>query len=131
MEKKEKIDMMESKLTENIIGAAIEVHDYWGPGLVESIYELSLAHELKLRGMRVSKQVPFNLKYKDLHLRDDYRVDLIVEDKIVIELKSINDLAPIHYAQLMTYLKLTKCPLGLLINFNVVKLRDGIKRIKF
>ncbi|MDD4736015.1 MAG: GxxExxY protein [Kiritimatiellae bacterium] len=121
--------MRENAITDKIIGAAIEVHKYWGPGLVESIYEKSLAHELTLRGVQVQKQVPLDLKYKDLVLDDDFRIDLIVDDKVIVELKVVKELAPIHEAQLLTYMKLTKCRIGLLINFNVVKLVDGIKRL--
>jgi len=121
--------MMEEELTDKIIGAAIEVHRYWGPGLLESIYEKSLAHELSLRHVEVRRQLPLNLKYKDLPLEDDFRVDLVVEGKVVVELKVVKELAPIHEAQLLTYMKLTQCRVGLLINFNVVKLKDGIKRM--
>ncbi len=121
--------MIEGELTEQIIGAAMEVHSYWGPGLIESIYEKSLAHELSLRGVAVHRQVPLNLKYKDLTLDDDYRVDLIVAGKVIAELKVVKELVPIHEAQLMTYMKLTQCRVGLLINFNVVKLKDGIRRL--
>ena len=121
--------MIEEALTDKIIGAAMEVHSYWGPGLIESIYEKSLSHELCLRGIKVGRQVPLNLTYKDLVLDDDFRVDLIVDGKVIVELKVVTELAPIHEAQLLTYMKLTKCRVGLLINFNVVKLRDGIKRM--
>jgi len=120
--------MMDEELTEKIIGAAMEVHTYWGPGLMESIYEKSLIHELKLRELSVTRQIPLNLTYKDHDLGNEFRIDLLVETKVVVELKVVNELAPIHHAQLLTYLKLIKCPIGLLINFNVIKLRDGIKR---
>jgi GxxExxY protein len=119
----------ELDLTEKIIGAAIEVHNYWGPGLLESIYEKSLAHELALRGVSVQQQVRLDLKYKDLVLDDEFVLDLVVEGKVVVELKVVKELAPIHEAQLMTYMKLTGCKVGLLINFNVLKLKDGIRRI--
>jgi GxxExxY protein len=121
--------MIERALTEKIIGAAMEVHSYWGPGLVESIYEKSLAHELSLRRLNVYRQVPLNLRYKELDLDDDFRIDLVVEDKVIVELKAIKELAPIHEAQLLTYMKLAQCRVGLLINFNVLKLRDGIRRL--
>ncbi len=121
--------MIEENLTEKIIGAAIEVHKYWGPGLIESIYEKSLAHELALRGVTVQRQLPLKLKYKDLSLDDDFRIDLIAGGKVIIELKVVKELAPIHEAQLLTYLRLTDCHVGLLINFNVVQLKDGIKRL--
>jgi len=119
----------ELDLTEKIIGAAIEVHNYWGPGLLESIYEKSLAHELALRGVSVKQQIRLDLKYKDLILDDEFVLDLIVEGKVVVEMKVVKELAPIHEAQLITYMKLTDCKVGLLINFNVLKLKDGIRRI--
>jgi len=121
--------MLEEALTEKVIGAAIEVHCYWGPGLIESIYEKSLRHELALRGIEVKRQVPLHLRYKDLVLDDDFRVDLIVDGKVILELKVVKELVPVHEAQLLTYMKLTKCRVGLLINFNVVRLRDGIRRM--
>jgi len=119
----------ELDLTEKIIGAAIEVHNHWGPGLLESIYEKSLAHELTLRGVSVQQQVRLDLKYKDLILDDEFVLDLVVEGKVIVELKVVKELAPIHEAQLITYMKLTDCKVGLLINFNVLKLKDGIRRI--
>jgi GxxExxY protein len=119
----------ELDLTEKIIGAAIEVHNYWGPGLLESIYEKSLAHELALRGVSVKQQIRLDLKYKDLILDDEFVLDLVVEGKVVVEMKVVKELAPIHEAQLITYMKLTDCKVGLLINFNVLKLKDGIRRI--
>ena len=120
---------VERALTEKIIGAAMEVHDYWGPGLIESIYEKSLAHELSLQGIEVKRQVRLDLKYKDLELDDEFTLDLIIEGQVIIELKVVKELAPIHEAQLMTYMKLTGCKVGLLINFNVLKLKDGIRRL--
>jgi GxxExxY protein len=119
----------ERALTEKIIGAAMEVHSYWGPGLIESIYEKSLAHELALQGVEVKRQVRLDLKYKDLELGDEFALDLIVEGKVIVELKVVKELAPIHEAQLITYMKLTDCKVGLLINFNVLKLKDGIRRL--
>jgi GxxExxY protein len=118
-----------TELTGTIIGAAMEVHSYWGPGLIESIYEKSLAHELMLRNVEVKRQVKLRLKYKDLELDDDYKLDLIADGKVIVELKVVKELAPIHEAQLITYMKLTNCKVGLLINFNVVKLKDGIRRL--
>ncbi len=119
----------ERELTEKIIGAAMEVHNYWGPGLLESIYEKSLAHELTLRGIDVKRQVSLDLKYKDLSLGDEFSLDLIVEGEVVVELKVVKEIAPIHEAQLLTYMKLTGCKVGLLINFNTLMLRDGIRRL--
>ncbi len=118
-----------TELTGTIIGAAMEVHNYWGPGLIESIYEKSLEHELALRNVEVKRQVKLQLKYKNLKLDDDYALDLIAGDKVIIELKVVKELAPIHEAQLMTYMKLTNCKVGLLINFNVIRLKDGIRRL--
>ena len=120
--------MIDAVLTEKIIGAAIEVHKYWGPGLIESIYEKSLVHELILQGVEIQNQVPLKLNYKNLVLMDDFRIDLMVEGKIIIELKAVKEVAPVHEAQLLTYLKLSNCRIGLLFNFNVIKLRDGIRR---
>ncbi len=119
----------ERDLTEKIIGAAMEVHSYWGPGLLESIYEKSLAHELTLRGIDVQRQVSLDLKYKDLSLGDEFTLDLIIEGEVVVELKVVKEIAPIHEAQLLTYMKLTGCKVGLLINFNTLMLRDGIRRL--
>jgi GxxExxY protein len=118
-----------TELTGSIIGAAMEVHNYWGPGLIESIYEKSLEHELKLRNVEVKRQVKLQLRYKDLKLDDDYALDLIADGKVIIELKVVKELAPIHLAQLMSYMKLTDCKVGLLINFNVIRLKEGIRRL--
>jgi GxxExxY protein len=118
-----------TELTGTIIGAAMEVHSHWGPGLIESIYEKSLAHELQLRGVKVQRQVKLQLKYKDFELDDDFTLDLIADGKVIVELKVVKELAPIHQAQLMTYMKLTDCKIGLLINFNVVHLKEGIRRL--
>ncbi len=121
--------MRESALTEQIIGSAIEVHKHWGPGLYEEIYERSLYHELRLRNVRFESQIMLPLLYKGEHVGDDLRLDLIVEDKVIVELKSVKVLQPIHEAQLLTYMKLTGCKIGLLINFNVCVLKQGIKRM--
>jgi GxxExxY protein len=117
------------ELTRRIIGAAIEVHNYWGPGLYEEIYERSLFHELQSKNILVEKQVQVPLYYKDLKIGEDLRLDLLVERRIIIEIKSVKELLPIHKSQLLTYLKLTNCQIGLLINFNVNTLTDGIKRV--
>ena len=121
--------MTENELSSKIIGAAIAVHKQLGPGLLESTYEVCLAHELKLLGLQNRQQVALPVVYKDIKLNAGYRLDLIVENKIIIEIKSVDKLAPIHSAQLLTYLKLTNINLGLLINFNEVKVIDGVKRI--
>jgi len=121
--------LLEKDLTEMIIGAAIEVHKYWGPGLVESIYEKSLAIELEKRGIPFKRQMELELAYKGVSLGKDFRLDLIVGDKVVVELKVVKELVPIHEAQLLTYMKLTNCRVGLLLNFNVPVLKQGIKRL--
>ena len=121
--------MIESELTEQIIGAAIEVHKHWGPGLYEEIYERSMYRELHLRNVAFERQVALPLLYKGERVGDDLQLDLIVQGKVVIELKAVNELLPVHEAQLLTYMKLTGCKVGLLINFNVAVLKHGIKRM--
>jgi GxxExxY protein len=120
--------LIEEALTEQIIGAAIEVHKYWGPGLYEEIYERSLYRELRMRNLDFESQIPLPLIYKEERVGEDLRLDLIVQGKVVVEMKSIKELEPIHEAQLLTYMKLAKCRVGLLINFNVTVLKNGIKR---
>ena len=120
--------MPDSELTRRIIGAAIEVHRLLGPGLLESAYEECLCHELSLRGIRFEKQKPVPLIYKDTKLDCGFRLDLLVEGRVVVELKSIEGLGPIHEAIVLTYLRLSGHELGLLINFNVRVLKDGIRR---
>jgi GxxExxY protein len=116
-------------LTEKVIGCAIEVHRYLGPGLLESTYEKCLAHELALAGISFAAQVPIPVEYKDVTLDCGYRLDFLVEDYLVVELKAAEQLRPIHEAQLITYMKLAEAPVGLLINFNVKLLKDGIRRL--
>jgi GxxExxY protein len=116
-------------LTEKIIGTAIEVHKVLGPGLLESAYEECLAHELRLANISFERQVPLPVSYKSLQLDCGYRLDFLVERTVVLELKAVEDLQPIHQAQLLTYLKLGGWPIGLLINFNVSVLKKGIKRL--
>ena len=117
------------KLSHQIIGAAIEVHRVFGPGLLESVYELALCRELWLRGLRVDRQVPVPVSYKGGVLDCELRVDLVIEQKVIVEIKSVEKLAPLHTAQLLTYLRLQNLWLGLLLNFNVGVLRDGIRRV--
>jgi GxxExxY protein len=117
-------------LTHMIIGAAIEVHRALGPGLLESAYEACLIYELRLRRLKVESQKPLPVFYKDVMLECGYRLDLLVEDQVIIEIKSVHTIAPIHEAQLLSYLKLSDCKKGLLINFNVKLLKDGIRRMK-
>jgi GxxExxY protein len=116
------------QLTHEIIGSAIEVHKVLGPGLLESAYEICLAQELTLRGIKFEKQKPLPVAYKDTKLEEGYRLDLLVEGKIVVELKAIDRLSSIHDAIMLTYLRLSECKIGLLINFNVPVLKDGIRR---
>ena len=116
------------ELTEKIIGAAIEVHRALGPGLLESAYEECLCHELNLRGLRFLRQVSVPVKYKGINLDCGYQLDIIVEGIVILELKSIDRIASIHEAQLLTYMKLLTKPVGFIINFNVPVLRSGIVR---
>jgi GxxExxY protein len=118
-----------NKLSSEIIGAAIEVHKSLGPGLLESAYEECLTHELGLREISVEKQVPMPVVYKGKKLDCGYRLDMIVENAIILELKSCDKIEQIHKAQLLTYLKLSDCRLGLLLNFNVPVMKDGIVRV--
>ncbi|HEY9603231.1 MAG TPA: GxxExxY protein [Allocoleopsis sp.] len=121
--------MVENELSGRIIGLAMKVHTALGPGLLESAYEECLYYELHKAGFNVAKQKPLPLIYEDVHLECGYRVDLLVENKVIVEIKSLEFLHPIHSSQLLTYLKLSNCKLGLLINFNVPHLKNGIKRL--
>jgi len=121
----------DNNITHEIIGAAIEVHKRLGPGLLESAYEECFAHELRLRNLRVDRQVGVPVVYKETKLECGYRIDLLVEGRIVVELKSVESLAPIHEAIILTYLRLSGHKIGLLINFNVFNvaiLKDGVRR---
>jgi GxxExxY protein len=117
------------RVTDAVIASAIEVHRELGPGLLESIYEAAMNIELRLRGLNVERQVEVPMLYKGESLGSSYRVDLLVERDLVVELKAVDRLAPVHTAQLLTYLRLLKVPTGLLINFNQAQLRQGIKRV--
>ena len=119
-----------NELTYKIIGCAYDVHKALGPGLLESTYEKCLCFELEKLGIKYEKQKELPINYKGMPIDNGYRIDIMVEDKIVIELKSVEILQPIHSAQLMTYLKLSQKKLGLLINFNVTNLQNGIRRYK-
>lgn len=119
-----------NKITEIIIGCAIEVHRALGPGLLESAYEECLAYELQLAGLRVERQKAVPVIYKEKKLDCGYRMDLLVENQVVLELKTVDALCPVHEAQVLTYLKFAKKEIGLLINFNVTVLKNGIKRYK-
>jgi len=118
-----------NELSYEINGAAIDVHRVLGPGLLESAYETAFCHELVLRGINFVRQKNMPIVYKDTEIDCGYRIDVLVEGRIVIELKAVEKLLPIHEAQLLTYLKLSRLPLGLLINFNVPVLKDGIRRL--
>ena len=116
-------------LTGTILSAAIEVHRILGPGLLESIYVTCLQFELAARGLRFVTQQPIPVVYKSIRLESAYRIDLVVEDRVVVEVKCVEAFAPVHSAQVLTYLNLTGIHAGLLINFNVPKLMDGVKRL--
>ena len=121
--------MIPNILTKKIIGCAIEVHKILGPGLLESAYQECLYYEIKNAGLMVVKEKPMPIVYKEIKLDHGYRMDLLVEDKVVIELKTVEKFTNVHLAQTLTYLKLGKYELGLLINFNVTKLTNGLKRV--
>ena len=125
MTKKEELN----RITESIIGGAIEVHRALGPGLLESAYEACLVFELAQRGLKVEQQKPLPVIYREVTLDCGYRIDLLVEKKVIVEVKAIDRLAPIHQAQLLSYLKLSGCKVGLLINFNVEVLKNSIRRM--
>jgi len=120
---------IENIISNKIIGLAIEVHRSLGPGLLESAYQECLYYELKNNGLKVEKEKPMPIVYKDMKLDHGYRIDLLVEHKVVVEIKTVDTLIDVHFAQVLTYLKLGNYKLGLLINFNVPLLKNGIKRI--
>lgn len=121
--------MIENLLTEKIIGAAINVHKELGPGPLESAYEECLFYELIQKELNVERQKPIPLVYKDVKLDCGYRIDLMIDSKVIVEIKSVEGLTDVHMAQIMTYMKPANCRIGLLINFNVKLLKEGIKRI--
>lgn len=121
--------MNENDISYKIIGIALEVHKNLGPGLLEATYENALAYDLRQAGFEVKQQVPMPFIYKEVKMDVGYRLDLLVNNKVVIEIKSLENIAPVHFAQTLTYLKLSKLKLGLLINFNTKFLKDGIHRI--
>jgi GxxExxY protein len=121
--------MDENALSNRVIGAAIEVHRILGPGLLESVYELALERELRLIGLPVRRQQTVPLEYKGTALGDGFRMDMLVSDMLLLEIKAVEQLLPLHEAQLLTYLRLTGKRLGLLINFNTRTLKDGIRRV--
>jgi len=117
------------KIFKIVLDCSFKVHTELGPGLLESAYEKCLYYELQQSGLYVEKQKPLPLVYKEVNLEAGYRIDLLVENKIIVEIKSVESLADLHMAQIITYLKLSGCKLGLLVNFNVRHLKDGIKRV--
>ena len=121
--------MEERNLSGEIIGAAIEVHRWLGPGLLESAYELALARELTLRELSVERQKAIPLEYKGQLLGDGFRIDLLVDNQLIVEIKAVERVLPLHEAQLLTYLRLTDKRLGLLINFNETTIKEGVKRV--
>ncbi len=128
---REKFIIMElNKITEKIIGCAIEVHKILGPGLLESVYEECLTYELTCAGLKVERQKPVPLIYKEIHMECGYRIDILVEGLVIIELKAVENFCSIHEAQILTYMRCAKKGLGLLINFNVTVLKNGLKRYR-
>jgi GxxExxY protein len=121
--------LVHEELTEQIIAAAIEVHRELGPGLLESAYEECLCYELSQRGLAFQRQVPLPVAYKGVRLDCSYRLDIVVDDKIVLELKSVDGITDLNKAQLLTYLRISRMKVGLLMNFNVPMLKDGIVRL--
>ena len=121
--------MHENEGSERVIGASIEVHRYFGPGLVEQVYEEALCHELTLRGIRFERQKPVPIFYKDVKLGIPLRLDLVVEDKVIVDLKAKEEVTALDRAKLLSYLRLSKLQLGLIINFHSVMLKDGIFRV--
>ncbi len=119
----------ENELGEAILGAAMKVHSGLGPGLLESVYEACLSHQLNEQGLKVGRQISLPVEYGGQRIEAGFRVDILVEDKVVIEIKAIDRFAPIHMAQMLTYLRLGGFKLGYLLNFNVAHMRDGIKRV--
>jgi GxxExxY protein len=121
--------MTENELSKIVVNCAFKVHNSLGPGLLESAYEECLFYELNKTGLKIEKQKALPLIYEEVKLEIGYRIDLIIENKLILEIKSVESLNDVHFAQLLTYLKLTNCKLGLLLNFNVALIKNGIKRI--
>ncbi|MCC7302991.1 MAG: GxxExxY protein [Bacteroidia bacterium] len=121
--------MTENDISYTVIGCSMEIHRHLGPGLLESVYENTLAFELRTAGLEVKQQPSLPVVYKDVRLDSGYRLDLLVNNKVIVEIKSVEVLAPLHHAQLLTYLRLSGHKLGLLINFNTVVLKTGVTRI--
>jgi len=121
--------MTENEIAKEIVDAAYKIHTTLGPGLLESVYEAVMAHDIKNRALKVERQKPIPVVYEDVRLDEGFRADLLIEDKVIVELKSVEIIAPVHKKQLLTYLRLADKRLGLLINFGVAKIKDGITRV--
>ena len=119
----------ENRIAKDLVDAAYKVHKDTGPGLLESVYEVILAHELRRRGYNVSRQVPIGIRYEDMEIADAFRADLVVDDLIIVELKSVEDIQPVHKKQVLTYLRLTNKRLGFVINFGAPLIKEGLIRI--
>lgn len=121
--------MHENDIAREIVDAAFKVHTTLGPGLLESVYEAVMAHELRKRSLKVERQAPIPVVYEEVRLEEGFRADLVVQDKVLVELKSVEKVAPVHKKQVLTYLRLANMKLGLLINFGEALIRDGITRV--
>lgn len=121
--------MSKNELNFKVIGCAMRVHSALGPGLLENAYEACLCYELKEIGLKVTQQMSLPLMYKEAKLEVGYRIDLLVEDQLILEIKAVENIKDVHLAQMLTYLKIAKCTNGLILNFNVVSMKDGIKRV--
>jgi GxxExxY protein len=121
--------MTENEIGKNVVDAALKIHKTLGPGLLELVYEVTLEHELENRGLKVKRQVPINIEYEGIKFQEGFRADLIVEDKVIVELKSVEQVSGVHKKQVQTYLKLTGKKLGFLLNFNTELMKDGITRV--
>lgn len=124
-----RVGMNENELSYKIIGVALKIHRSLGPGLLESVYETALSHDLEEGGLNVRRQVSLPFFYNDIRMEDGFRIDILVNEKVIVEIESVEQLAPVHFSQTLTYLKLSDLKLALLINFNVVALKEGIHRV--
>jgi GxxExxY protein len=121
--------LMQRELTEQVIGLAISVHRELGPGLLESVYETCLGHELKSAGIAFRRQAPIPVEYRGIRLNTGFRADFLISDDLIVEIKAVERLMATHEAQLLTYLRMSGCQVGLLLNFNAVRLKDGLRRL--
>jgi GxxExxY protein len=125
----EHIELTENEIATIILDCALIIHRSLGPGLLESAYEAAMVYELKNKGLKAEHQKPMPLVYREVHLETGYRMDILVESKVIVEVKSVETITDVHLAQVMTYLRLSNCKLGLLINFNNVKVMTGVRRV--